>query len=102
MRQKNITARVTVLPEIDEEIEIEDRDVLVNTYRVPGPAGERAQTYISITHVPTGLTVGYRANESSRKKHQLALRVLKSRLWEREEIGKLARHVELNGELLPG
>jgi peptide chain release factor 1 len=79
------TAKVTVLPEIDEEIEINPTDVLVNTYRVPGPAEEHAQTHIGILHVPTGLTVGYRANEAPRRKHQLALCVLKARLWEREE-----------------
>lgn len=79
------TAKVTILPEIDEEIEIKDTDVLGYAARVPGPAGERAHCHIGITHVPTGITVGYRANESPSRKQQIALCVLKARLWEQKE-----------------
>jgi peptide chain release factor 1 len=79
------TAKVTVLPELDEEVEIKATDVMMNTSRVPGPAGEGARCHVDISHMPTGLTVWYRANESPKRKHQLALCVLKVRIWEREE-----------------
>jgi peptide chain release factor 1 len=78
--------RVTVLPAIDEEFEIEATDLMMGTYRVLGPAGEGAQCHIGITHVPTGLKVWFRNNESPKRKQQIALCVLKALLWEREAV----------------
>lgn len=78
--------RVTVLPAIDEEIEIEATDVMVGTYRVLGPNGTGVQCHIGITHVPTGLKVWFRNNASPKRKQQVALCVLKALLWEQAAV----------------
>jgi peptide chain release factor 1 len=78
------TVNVSVLPEIDDEFEIALTDILMWTCRVPGPAGEGAHCHVRLAHVPTGLTVWFRNNESFRRKKQIALSVLKALLWKQE------------------
>ncbi|QBD83583.1 peptide chain release factor 1 [Ktedonosporobacter rubrisoli] len=89
------TAKVIVLPEADEdtEIEIKDSDLRVDVYRSTGHGGQSVNTTdsaVRITHLPTGLVVTCQDEKSQLKNKLKALTVLKSRLWDLQEAQRQA------------
>jgi peptide chain release factor 1 len=103
------TAKVIVLPEADEdsEIEIKDNDIRVDVYRSTGHGGQSVNTTdsaVRITHLPTGLVVTCQDEKSQLKNKHKALTVLKSRLWDlqeerrQEELGKARRSQVQTGD----
>jgi len=102
-RRHTSFASVDAIAEVEDDVDIEvkEEDLKIDTFRAGGAGGQhvnKTESAIRITHVPTGIIVQCQNERSQYKNRQMALKILKSRLYEKKKIEESAKTLQKYGE----
>jgi len=102
-RRHTSFASVSITPEIDDEIniEIDEKDLRVDTYRASGAGGQhvnKTDSAVRITHIPTKTVATCQTQRSQHKNKASCMKILKSKLYELLKAEQAAELSEIKGE----
>jgi peptide chain release factor 2 len=102
-RRHTSFASVDVVPEFDDDIEIEidEKDVKIETYRAGGAGGQhvnKTESAVRVTHLETGIVAACQNERSQHRNKAMALRLLKAKLFQLEQAERDAELKKMYGE----
>jgi peptide chain release factor 2 len=107
-RRHTSFALIEVMPELESSDEsavvINPQDLRIDTYRSTGAGGQhvnKTDSAVRITHLPTGIVVTCQNERSQMKNREMAMKVLKARLFQRQQQESAAQLDQIRGQVMP-
>jgi peptide chain release factor 2 len=107
-RRHTSFALVEVMPELESSDEsavvLNQQDLRIDTYRSTGAGGQhvnKTDSAVRITHLPTGIVVTCQNERSQMKNREMAMKVLKARLFQRQQQEAAAQLDQIRGQIMP-